>query len=373
MFKIHLKKIKNYFLFLFFCSKIALSYPVSVNDPSLDLSQLKTDFSIDLIFSTNKLNESLDRLNSEYANAIRNYLRINQEFIVNPKPVSIKKLDFIYCSGTFNRNNFLPNRLKQGLHKCVDSETGLLVSENAFDQNFRGRKLADFLYHLNKNTDVKFKTWQALQLTNLIISHLDKNMQIIEYSDSQEVVYESISTWKGAVFIPKIRFNPQLVEAYLETKLLPIFKKNEAWSEYNTKVLTNKTVNITNGITYNEENIAVDAVVPASPFPLNAILGNGYPSVIQEVTCRGTCVAIEKSDFVESIGTYTYAWQILFYSSVWPNFNKRGGYCELSGVNQPSWFIWFDMIAGNDDKDTLRNSTFFRRQFELVSISGAIR
>jgi hypothetical protein len=356
-------------------TEVTIANPISVTEISIDTSSLKINFETDAKVALAILESEIAELPIDLQKAYRDYIDVSREFVVDPRVLAAEELGAIYCSGTFDRSRPFPGQIA-GLHDCVDSDSGEVVSRSVFKRGglsggFNGQNFADFHYYIN-NQRMDFRNWQALQVASLMLEHLRRGIDVFEISMDGSVGTEVLTTWRGNYELPKLRFNPEIVEEYIESKLLPIFRRDSFWSRNFNRVLQTKRTEIPNGITYNTNGIAVDAVTTDGNR-----FGGGYPAVIAEAGCRGNCVAIERSTFADSIGTYTYAWQILYYTSVWENFRLgeayNSGYGALQGVNQPAWFVWLDMVAGNRDPDALRNSTFFRRQFELMTIVGAVR
>ena len=90
--------------------------------------------------------------------------------------------------------------------------------------------------------------------------------------------------------------------------------------------------------------------------------------VIQEATCIGKCVVIDKSSFSDEIEAYSYVWQILFFDDVIPDKSFLKVYNRgLGSLGNPAWSLWATMIAfppSSDSPKTTRSTQTFK---ELLS------
>jgi hypothetical protein len=78
-------------------------------------------------------------------------------------------------------------------------------------------------------------------------------------------------------------------------------------------------------------------------------------------------VAIEGSSFASAIGRYSYAWQIAFYSDVWPGFlSDADGYRTVGQIGNPIWFVWADFVAAENATNSLRATQFFKSNLDAM-------
>lgn len=244
-----------------------------------------------------------------------------------------------------------PLNTRQGFSfvSCTDSAGNLLTVGSRLGD----RDLLDHFYTTqvaNRSVEVDYLSWQRFRLLSFVLFHLRNDRRV--FAAGQDPVFD-----KGVTL--------DFFEAAFRriSGGVPLGR---------TRFLRAKTVELVNPIDYR--------TIQGVSFGIQFIFGPDdlppLPPIISEVTCFGRCVTYDESSFVGRIGTFSYAWQILFNGDVNPNFLSAslldGGYVNLSGGGPTQWLRWVEFIAGDGDEDTLRNTLFFRENFRNVVVRDAV-
>jgi hypothetical protein len=202
-----------------------------------------------------------------------------------------------------------------------------------------GAYLVDVVSNANS---VDTRGWARYRTADFILFQLDAGVELFKNGPSR-VVFD---------------FNQSL--RYFRTRFSVAF---DDVADPLSGRLVEKTFAANNLIAYDSQtNVAID-------FPVISL-----QEVVSVVAGTGKFVAYDRSSFEPSIGTFTYPWQILFHTDVYPNFARYlyGDLFPTAAFNE-NWIMWANFIAGEGDKDTLRSSSFFRNQFKFLEIEGAIK
>lgn len=203
--------------------------------------------------------------------------------------------------------------------------------------------LAQYLVTLLTSSDsIDVKEWTRYRMADFILFQLDAGFR-----------------WPSSSNVrPEFDFN--VTKVYFDTRFRALFRYASLASE--PAVLFEKDYFEPNLITY-------DPVYNAAiGFPVTSL-----ESIVGIIARFGRGVAYDRSGFEEFIGTFTYPWQILFHNDVNPRFPNIYRELFATAAFNDNWLIWANLIAGNGDEDTLRNSTFFRNQFRNLTVKEAVQ
>jgi hypothetical protein len=294
------------------------------------------DFETLLALQESRFNTNLTRLPPAKQTVLLELLDVSTKAVTEPVALSESDLADILCH---IRSGNAPGQNLQRVPFFRCNRDGMSFGSSGFSADIgtfgrRGKKFVEFVYFLNLNPP-SFISWHRARILDFL----------------------SFSIEAGTLDLP----TAANFEAYLEQTLSKRFAPNIFWQRLNRPALEVKTVSIPNGITY----VPSLNSVPVAEGLAGLTPSGGFPSVHRAATCAGYCVALDKSSFSSVIGTHSYAWQILFYSDVWPEFlSDDDGYPGIASFDNIIWFLWADFVAGSEASTTLRATQFFKEALD---------
>jgi len=249
----------------------------------------------------------------------------------------------------------------------------------------RYAEFAAYLYNVAA-APVNARSWKKLQMVKLVEFHFANGLSpflyalnLPRYNDFGSYFVKDrfledpsrtlqLRRIDPSRVVPKLNFNELTILNFFAEELSkrsgPVVQPIEAavGGQLKSVVLNVKNLNFNALVTYND--------LAVSGFEYDR---GGSPLVIRAATCFGTCVSIDKSGFSAVIGSFSYAWQLLYLDDVVPETR----FFELysSGLTQQflniGWSLWATMIAfpPTEGRLTIRSTQSFKEIMREVEES----
>ncbi len=280
---------------------------------------------------------------------------------------------FVWVDGYNSKITAVPEELLQRIYNSPEPIFSFNNETFGDARTFEGyQTFAAYLYNVAL-TQIDAVSWKKLQLLKIIEFHYKNNRSVVrtllpvarrnsvrrpyfkykgfQIDETKTAQIQSITPFK---VVPYLLFDELIVidffkEEFRQRSSLQLDPDAFAGATppFGQVSLKIKSDSFENLVQYNELTV-------------QSFGGNGgiaAPQIIEEATCIGECVVIDKSSFSDEIGAYSYVWQILFFDDVIPDKSFLKVYNRgLGSLGNSAWSLWATMIAFPPSSDGLKTT-----------------